>query len=221
MIKACIFDLDGTLLNTLPTIKHYLNGTLGKFGYAEVSCSDTKRYIGDGAYMLIKRALGEQGESDEEKILEALSDYKAAYDASPLYLTEIYEGVPEMLRDLKNKGIHLAVLSNKPDPATVAVVSHFFGDLFDIVRGGIDGIPLKPDATSALDILEKMNVTSAEAAFIGDTSVDIETAKNMCASLSVGVLWGFREKEELSEAGADLICSRAEEITSHIGERNE
>lgn len=221
MIKACIFDLDGTLLNTLPTIMHYLNATLGKFGYRDVSDSDTKRYIGDGAYMLIKRALGEQGERDEEKILEVLSDYKVAYDVSPLYLTEIYEGVPEMLRALKNKGVRLAVLSNKPDSAAVAVVSHFFGDLFDIVRGGIDGVPLKPDATSALDILEKMNVAPDEAAFIGDTAVDIETAGNMGAGLSVGVLWGFREKEELSEAGADLICSRAEEIASHIGGRNE
>lgn len=217
MIKYCIFDLDGTLLDTLPTIKYHLNATLVKYGLRPVGDCETKRYIGDGAYKLIYRAFSEQGICDEEAIAEALTYYKARYDAAPLDLTSVYDGICELLRGLKEKGIKVLVLSNKPDLAARMVVRHFFGDAFALVRGGLDGVPLKPDPTSALDMLRQLGANPSECAFVGDTAVDIQTGKNMGAALTVGVLWGFREREELVAAGADTVTASVPEILLAIG----
>lgn len=217
MIKYCIFDLDGTLLDTLPTIKYHLNVTLVKYGLRPVGDCETKRYIGDGAYKLIYRAFSEQGICDEEAIAEALTYYKAHYDAAPLDLTSVYDGICELLRGLKEKGIKVLVLSNKPDLAARMVVGHFFGDAFALVRGGLDGVPLKPDPTSALDMLKQLGANPSECAFVGDTAVDIQTGKNMGAALTVGVLWGFREREELVAAGADTVTASVPEILLAIG----
>ena len=212
MIKYCIFDLDGTLLDTLPTIKHYLNKTLIDYGLYAVGDSETKRYIGDGAYQLIFRAFSEQGVTDEKIISKALSEYKAAYDSAPLYLTDFYDGILDALDSLQENGIKIAVLSNKPNAATVSVVRHFFGDRFSVIRGGIDGVPLKPDASSALEIASELGALPKEIAFIGDTSVDVSTGVNMGAALTVGVSWGFREREELILAGADAIADHPSEL---------
>lgn len=217
MIKYCIFDLDGTLLNTLPTIKYHLNNTLVNYGLKPVGDAETKMYIGDGAYQLLYRAFTEQGVNDGATIDAALAEYKAAYDALPLYLTDLYDGIEEMLRELKALGVVPLVLSNKPDLAARTVVSHFFGEGIELVRGGIDGIPLKPDPTSALDLVGSVGADPRECAFVGDTSVDILTGRNMGAALTVGVLWGFRDEAELTAAGADILVRSAHEITLALG----
>ena len=217
MIKLCIFDLDGTLLDTLPTIKHYLNQTLVCYGLSPVDDSKTKRYIGDGAYQLIYRAFTEQGITDDETINRALSEYKAAYDLSPYYLTTYYDGIVEMLDGLGEKGIALAVLSNKPDAATKAVIAHFFPGTFKIAQGGIDGIPLKPDSTAPLSIASTLGVKLEDVAFIGDTRVDVLTGVNMGAGISVGVSWGFRDREELISAGADAVIDHPAELIALLG----
>lgn len=221
MIKYCIFDLDGTLLNTLPTIKHHLNTTLRHFGLSEVDDNQTKRYVGDGAYQLICRALTEQGRGEREFVSTVLSHYLKEYEREPLYLTEIYDGITEMLERLSAMGIKLLVLSNKPDVAANAVVRHYFADRFALVRGAMDTQPLKPDPTSALSLLSEVGGLSEECAFVGDTDVDVKTGANMKAAISVGVLWGFRDERELRFAGADLIVNTPDEITQRIGEINE
>lgn len=220
MIKNVIFDLDGTLLNTLPTIKHHLNTSLTHFGYREVDDAQTKRYIGDGAYQLIYRALTEQGEGSAERIDTVLRYYMREYEKAPLYLTEIYDGIPEMLEALSNEGIKLLVISNKPDVAAVAVVGHFFPGVFTLVHGGIDGIPLKPDPALPLSMLAELSARADECAFVGDTAVDINTATNMGAALSFGVLWGFRDEAELRAAGASVTVSHPAEIVRTVKERN-
>ena len=212
MIKYCIFDLDGTLLDTLPTIKHHLNKTLKDYGLSEVGDSETKRYIGDGAYQLIFRVFSEQGVTEEKTVARALAEYKAAYDANPYYLTKIYDGITDALDALLTRGIRLAVLSNKPDAATRSVISHFLAGKFALVRGGTDGIPLKPNREAPLAVAKELGASVGECAFIGDTSVDIFTGKNMCAALTVGVSWGFRDKEELISAGADVLASHPSEL---------
>ena len=221
MIKCCIFDLDGTLLDTLPTIKYHLNNTLTAYGLPPATDSDTRIYIGDGAYQLIYRAFTARGVNDAEMIAKALAEYKAAYDASPYYLTTVYDGIEEMLDRLSAAGVTLAVLSNKPDLAAGLVVGKFLPDRFDVVRGGRDGVALKPDPAAALSMLSELGFSPDECAFIGDTSVDITTGRNMGAALSVGVLWGFRDRAELTAAGADVIVSTAVEILPAIGVGNE
>ena len=221
MIKYCIFDLDGTLLDTLPTIKHYLNNTLSEYGLSPVGDPETRRYIGDGAYQLIYRAFSEQGITNENIIQKALSEYKAAYDNAPLYLTDYYVGILDALDVLRTSGVTLAVLSNKPDAATRAVVANFFDGRFAIARGGVDGIPLKPDSAASIALANELDCDPKECAFIGDTSVDIQTGKNMGAALTVGVSWGFRERAELKAAGADVIIDHPMELLSVLGVTND
>ena len=217
MIRCCIFDLDGTLLDTLPTIKYHLNNTLAVYGLPPATDEDTKIYIGDGAYQLIYRAFTARGISDPDVIARALAEYKAAYDASPYYLTTVYDGIEEMLDALTAAGVTLAVLSNKPDLAAGLVVRNFLPDRFILVRGGRDGVALKPDPAAALDMLTELGFSPDECAFVGDTSVDITTGKNMGASISVGVLWGFRDRAELATAGADIIVENACDILAAVG----
>lgn len=217
MIRCCIFDLDGTLLDTLPTIKYHLNNTLAVYGLPPATDEDTKIYIGDGAYQLIYRAFTARGVSDSDVIAKALAEYKAAYDASPYYLTTVYDGITEMLDGLAASGVTLAVLSNKPDLAAGLVVDRFLPDRFAAVRGGRDGVALKPDPAAALDMLAELGFSSGECAFVGDTSVDIITGRNMGAALSVGVLWGFRDRAELADAGADIIVEKACDILAAVG----
>ena len=110
----------------------------------------------------------------------------------------------------------LAVLSNKPDTSVKSIVEHFFPGIFDEAAGGIDGVPLKPDPTAAIGILERLGISESETAWVGDTSTDIETGKNLKAAISIGVLWGFRKREELVAAGADLIVDHPSEIVRGV-----
>ena len=216
MIKCCIFDLDGTILDTITTITHFVNLTHDKFGVERVSVEECKYFAGNGARLLIERSSSSRGVTDE-KIKEAmLLDYNKTYDANPLYLTSPFEGIPELLLRLKALGIKLAVLSNKPDPTTKSVVEKFFPGIFDIALGGRDGVPLKPDPTAPRDIMRLLGVTSEETVWVGDTSTDIETGKNINAKISVGCLWGFRKIDELKVAGADLIVTTPDEIYDEV-----
>ena len=217
MIKAAIFDLDGTLLNTLDTITYYTNKTLEKYGVPTVSVEEVKYFIGEGSRKLIERALVSRGAYSSEKFEEIHAFYKSSYDKEPLYLTGVYPGVLEALTELSKRGIRLAVLSNKPHSATVSVVKSFFGDVFDTVLGARDGVPLKPDPTSLISLIEELGVTPSEVAYFGDTATDIETGLAGAAALTVGVLWGFRTEAELSLAGAVNLIASADKICDIIG----
>lgn len=212
MLKALICDLDGTILDTISSIAYYMNDALSKLGYGSVRESDCNYFAGDGSRVLARRALNSLGVFDEEKI-SALHDlYKATYDTAPLCKTEVFPFVKETLLTLKERGVKLGVISNKPHSATVPIVKHFFGDIFDLVLGYSGEFPLKPAPDSAIYAARVMGITTDEIAYIGDTSTDIEFAKGFGAGKKIGVLWGFRDYGELRAAGADLIISNIEEV---------
>ena len=216
MIKCCIFDLDGTILNTITTITYFVNETLQKYGIETITEDECKYFAGNGARKLIIRALKSKGITDECLIEKVLTDYNAAYDSDPLYLTDAFPGIKELLVSLSERGIRLAVLSNKPDSTVKSIVKSFFSGMFDDVRGGIEGVPLKPDPDIPLAILSGFGISPENTAWIGDTSTDVETGVNLGAALNIGVLWGFRLREELERAGADVIVSTPEQILSEV-----
>ena len=166
--------------------------------------------------MLMRRALQSRNALDEKTFPKLLSEYKSAYDDAPLYLTEPYPGVLAAIEQLRLQGLTLSVLSNKPHESTVSLIREIFGDSFAFVLGGREGVALKPSPEAPLELARLMGADPSQIAFIGDTGVDIETAKNMKAGLSVGVEWGFRKREELEAAGADVIVSSATELYGAI-----
>ena len=218
MIKYVLFDLDGTLLSTLETITYHLNATISGLSLGEVSLEDTRQFIGNGARKLVSRALAKNGVDDADTVSKVLGIYNRAYDNDPLPLTHPYDGVPELVDALCERGITLGVVTNKPEPTAIKLVESFFPGKFAFVRGGKEGAILKPDPTEAITLLHGLGGDASECAFIGDTDVDILTGKNMGAALSIGVSWGFRSREELEMAGADLVSDNADEIFRAIAE---
>ena len=211
-IKCAVFDLDGTLLNTIKTITHYLNFALASNGLGEVTPEECRDFVGNGVRMLLIRAIEARGEYTDELYARMYESYNKAYNAEPHYLTEAYEGIPEMLEGLRARGIRLAVLSNKPHIATVGTIAKFFPNTFDVVSGGREGIPLKPDPTALLSTVSALGFTPDECLYVGDSDVDMETARNAGVALGLGVSWGFRDREVLKSAGADLIIDAPSEL---------
>lgn len=220
MIKCCIFDLDGTLLFTLNTIRFYLNKTLEKYGLSPLTYEECRNFVGKGARNLLTRAADSRGGIDPLTFESALSEYLADYDKNPYHLTEKYEGIDIMIDELSKMGIKLAVLSNKPNFATCQSVNKFFDGKFSLCFGGRDNIALKPDPVSCFEILSTLSVSAAECAYIGDSEVDVNTGKNMSAALNISALWGFRSREELSSAGAYLFAKNPLEVVDIIKEFN-
>ncbi len=218
MIKLCIFDLDGTLLNTLGTITAHLNCNLTEKGLDPITVDECRRFIGNGAAKLVERAVGKSGVFDADIVNGVLSKYNEDYNNDPLPNTKPYDGVTELISELSSAGCKLAVLTNKPEPTAIQLVSHFFGDAFSAVKGGKGGRSLKPDPSTALEIAMELDAKPSECVFIGDTSVDIMTGKNMGAAFAVGLLWGFRDSDDL--VGADLITDSTDEILSFLRERS-
>lgn len=216
MIKCCIFDLDGTVLDTINTITHYVNVTLEAHGIEKITVDECKYFAGNGARLLIERSLASKGITDEDTVVKLLDEYNAAYNAKTFYLTEPFHGINELLSSLKANGIKIAVVSNKPNPTVQPIIDYFFKDVFDVALGGLDGVPLKPDPAVPRLILEKLGISESETAWIGDTSVDVLTGKNLGVPLNIGVLWGFRKIDELLGAGADIVVERAEDILSAV-----
>lgn len=210
-MKAVIFDLDGTLLNTIGTICYYGNKALSAFGFAEATEEEYKYFVGNGAVRLIERALGKSGKWTKEDFYNVYNYYNEIYNAEPLYLTKTFPGIDTCLKALKSKGILIGVLSNKPDEAVRGVVENFFEGLFDCVSGSKDGVPLKPDPTAAENMLIKLGADKSSSAFVGDSGVDMLTG-NAAHLHTIGVNWGFRTEDELKKAGAEHIVSSPDEI---------
>ena len=220
MIKLCIFDLDGTILSTIETINYYVSRALVREGLDAISEEECLRFVGNGARKLISRALAYRGVSDETVCERALKAYLADYDTAPFHLTEPYPGISELLSALRERGIRVAVLSNKQDSSVKLATEHFFGGLVDLALGGREGVPLKPDARASDDILSHFGVAPSECAFVGDSDVDVLTGINLGCALNVAVTWGFRSKDVLLSAGATAFADSASDVLDMIEKYN-
>ncbi|RHS81696.1 HAD family hydrolase [Firmicutes bacterium AM43-11BH] len=216
MYKACIFDLDGTLTNTLDSLVYSTNETLKEMKLPQISEEQCRLFVGNGARVQMEKALGSSGSENLDRIEEAMQIYGRIFDANCTYHVVPYEGITEMLESMKNRGLKLAVLSNKPHKQAVHVVETIFGkETFQWIQGQIDTVPRKPDPTAVLQIAEKLGATPEETLYIGDSEVDVATGKN-AQMHTIGVTWGFRGKEVLEDAGAELIVDSPEEIMNMI-----
>ncbi len=215
MKKLCIFDLDGTLTNTLGSIAHFLNEELKKYDIPFVTEDDVKVFTGDGAYNLVERVLKKNGIEDAVLLKNILSSYVSSYDADYLYLCKLYPDIKELIAELKKRGIKVACLTNKPHQTAVSIISHFFDNDFSIVWGEREGFPIKPDPSGAFEIMKELKVEAKDALYVGDTKTDVRTGKS-AGCFTVGVLWGFRDRKELKKAGADAIIERPNELLAFL-----
>ncbi len=215
MKKACIFDLDGTLLDTLSTIGGYMNEALAKAGLPTHPLERYKYFAGNGVRLLVERALTEAGVMTKENYDGVFATYNRLYDNAPNGKTVPYPHILSLLAALKEKGIKTAVLSNKPDFATRAVVKELLGEAIDVAHGGREGILLKPAPDSLFSLLAELGVEKEECLYIGDTGVDMDTAA-AAGVFSIGVTWGFRDEAELSAHGACAIVHDPLEILSYL-----
>lgn len=202
MYKAVLFDLDGTLTDTLADIAAAMNRALRLHGLPEWPVDAYRYLVGNGAKVLSERCV-----RDRQELAPAVrATYQAYYQEHNLVMTRPYDGVPEMLRALADRGLALAVLSNKPDADTKNVVRHFFPDVpFSVVRGQVEGVPVKPDPAGAVAVAREMGIPMGEFLYLGDTDVDMQTAR-AAGMHPVGALWGFRTEEELRAGGAELLA---------------
>ena len=217
MIKCCIFDLDGTLLDTLTTIKYYLDKTLTAHSLPIMDKEECRIFVGKGARNLVTRTLNARGITDAEFINSFFDEYNEDYDKAPYHLTEIYDGIVELLDVLLARGIRVAVLSNKPDFATRSVVRHFFGDKIGVVYGGRDGVKLKPSPEGVELLLSELGISREECAYIGDSDIDVLTGKAAGIDLTISVTWGLRTRDELFAVGAKIFVDHPSEIPELIG----
>ncbi len=206
-IRAVIFDLDGTLLDTIEDITDASNRVYEPRGLGRFSAEEMKTLVGEGAAELIRRVFAWRGRPApaESVVAEILNDYRREYEACWHVHSRPYAGIPELLTGLARRGVRTAVLSNKAQMFTAAMVEKLLAPhRFDIVRGSLPGVPLKPDPAAALAIAAELGLTPADCAFVGDTNIDMMTAR-AAGMLAAGALWGFRTAEELRANGADVL----------------
>ncbi len=217
--SACIFDLDGTLADTLHSIAHFGNGTLEAFGYPPIDPIEYKQLVGNGADLLMRRMLARVGAKlSEEELKRFRAEYDRRYADDPMALVGAYPGLPYVLPRLRESGMKLGVLSNKPDDMTRAIVAGLYPGIFHAVHGQREGIPTKPDPAAVLALAEELGAAPGGVLYIGDSGVDMDTAKNAGMD-SCGVLWGFRSKEELLEHGAMYLAGDPAELEKIIEKR--
>ena len=215
-MKACIFDLDGTLTNSLESMTYSVNLTLEEMGLSKITKDQCRLFVGNGARVLIEKSLKAAGDTDASRIEEGMEIYGRIFDRNCTYHVTPYEGIPEMLKALKDKGIQLAVLSNKPDRQTVKVVKAIFGEeLFDYAQGQKEGIRRKPEPDGVWYLMEQMHVSKEECLYIGDSEVDAATGRN-AGLKTIGVLWGFRDRKTLETAGVDDLIDRPDELLQFV-----
>jgi phosphoglycolate phosphatase len=214
LLKLCVFDLDGTLLNSLEDLARSTNYALEKNGYPLRTMDEYRLFVSDGLPMLIQRALGDN--YSPEIGLRLTDDFVAYYSSHYVDATHIYAGVPELLDELRARGIQLAILSNKPDRFLRMMIDQMFpAGAFAMVQGKTDQFSTKPDPASLLYVLEELKTSPADTLYIGDSNVDIYTAHNAGVK-AAGVTWGFRDKRELETAGADYIVGSPLEILALV-----
>lgn len=215
MVKTVIFDLDGTLLNTLEDLANACNYALRKCNFKVHPVKDYVRFIGSGRYILIQRILPQEYRNNREVVKKVLELFDEYYTKHMLDMTTPYKGILELINEMKNKNIKLAVVSNKPHEFIESIVKKYFGDSFDIAYGQRLNHPVKPDPKTVYEVIQYLNATKEECLYVGDSDVDMHTAQNAGVK-SVGVAWGFRGSDELKKAGADFIINSPEELLKII-----
>lgn len=211
-MKAVLFDLDGTLTDTIDDIADAMNLALRTHGLPEHPRDAYKYMVGNGARKLAERAVG-----DRQDCLEAVLDaYQKQYETHNAVKTHAYPGITELLKALNERGLKICVLSNKPDADTQNVVRHYFPTIrFDAVQGQKESIPVKPDPAGAMMLARELRTDPSDFAYLGDTYVDMTCARN-AGMHPFGVLWGFRTAQELTESGAEVLLENPRDLLGYI-----
>lgn len=196
MVEAVIFDMDGTILNTLDDLFKSVNITLNNFGFPQRTLEEVRQFVGNGVRVLFQKAL--PNNASEDDLERSICFFKKIYAKNMYNNTAPYDGIKKILRELKDNGIKTAVVSNKFDLAVKELSKKYFDNLIDISVGQADDVPQKPAPNGVFKVIKELNVNSA--IYVGDSNVDVETAKN-ANLLCIGVTWGFRDRNDLSGAG--------------------
>lgn len=213
MKKLVVFDLDGTLLNTIADLGNACNYALKEMGYSPHPLTAYNYMVGNGVRRLMERA---EPDATPDTIDLLLGKFREYYDEHCTDLTRPYPGIPELLTELQDKGVAVAVTSNKYQFAVNRIISHYFGDItFAAILGEVPDRPKKPDPSIVFEALNIHPTPKREVLYVGDSAVDIETARRACVE-SVGVTWGFRPVSELRSAYADHIVSDPSEILKYV-----
>ncbi|MCD7771394.1 MAG: HAD-IA family hydrolase [Oscillospiraceae bacterium] len=211
-MKTVIFDLDGTLVNTAEDLGDSVSAALIELGLPTHTIAEYISFVGNGTLMLVKRSLPENLREDEELLNRAHDLFCDHYSKHYLDKSRVYDGIPEVVKTLKDSGLKLYVLTNKPYQFASAIIESCFPDgTFDLVAGSGQGFPRKPDPSYENYIAEFSGASKSEIIHIGDSGTDIETAHN-AGLRCIACTWGFRSQESLIEAGADFIVQKPEEI---------
>ena len=216
MYKACIFDLDGTIADTVESIAYVGNKTLAYFHLPPIPVKDYNFYAGNGADELVRKmleAVPGGGQTDYEQVRTL---YRKWFEEDPFYHVKPFPGIVELLENLKKEGLKIAVLSNKPHRAAIEVVEKIFGrEMFHKVQGQTEKVPRKPSPIGDLTIAKEFAVKPEECLYLGDTDTDMETGHG-AGMFTIGVTWGFRPRKELEDHQADLIVDKPEEILEFL-----
>ena len=219
MFTHVIFALDGTLMDTLEDLADATNWVCEQHGWPTHPLEAYKYFVGNGASKLLERAIPKEVEWTQELHTQVLEEFTLRYTAHKADKTRVYPGMPELLKRLREEGIPTAVLTNKPHWAAIPVVEQYLPGLLTTVQGALPDMPTKPDPTLLHRLMEGIGAKPETTLFVGDSNVDIRTAKNGGLT-SCGVLWGFRTREELLGEGADYLASTADELADVIFQKN-
>lgn len=216
MIRAVVFDLDGTLLYTLDALSYCMSKTMRHFGLGDIDNEHTRYFVGEGARKFVDRSLIYNGDKDLKLAKKAYEVYDEIFEKDCLRGVKPYDGIMELLQELKNLNIKTVVLSNKSQLGVEKNIKDIIGEgVFDLIYGEREGIPKKPDPTSLNMIIKELGFSKDEILYVGDTATDMQTA--LAANvISIGVLWGFRDEKELRENKADYIIEEPKEILDII-----
>lgn len=212
MKKLVIFDLDGTILNTIDDIADCMNYALKENNFAQKTVAQIRSYVGNGQRQFILRCLPEN--TDEETVIKVEQEFRSRYTDHSSDKTRPFAGIPELIESLKRNGIKVAVNTNKPDIATQPLLAKQFGPVFDFAIGNKPGLPHKPDPSGVELILAALNAEKKDTVFVGDSEVDIQTARNAGIDC-ISVVWGFKDRDFLEANGAACIVSSPDEILEY------